>query len=124
MTKTSPHRPAAQAKVLAVSGNSSELTELRWRFAGSAWALSTAGTLGEACERLQHHSYPVIICENQLCDGDWKDLIRMAGEFEHFPSVIVISPYADEGLYAEALQSGAFAVLTGGVRQKSIFPTL
>ena len=118
-------KPATQGpSILAICGNQEDLRMLGCMFAGSSWELCTAGTLAEAGEWLQRNPAPVVLCESRLPDGDWKGLLRMADELEFPPSVVVTSRLADETLWAEALNLGAFDVLAGSANQKEVFRTL
>ena len=126
MPVTKPATPGSARKtaILAVSGSQPDLSLLGCLFAGSSWALCTAGTLAEAGEWLQWNPAPVVLCERRLPDGDWKSLLRMVDGLENPPNVVVISRHADETLWAEALNLGVFDVLAGSVNQKEVFPTL
>jgi DNA-binding NtrC family response regulator len=124
MTKPVAQGSARKTAILAVSGNQSDLSMLGCLFAGSSWVLCTAGTLAEAGEWLQRSPAPVVLCESRLPDGDWKALLRMVGGLEDPPNVVVISRHADETLWVEALNSGAFDVLAGPTNQTDVFRAL
>ena len=119
MTKPPAQGTAEKTAILAVSGIHSDLSMLRCLFAGSSWALCTAGTLAEAWEWLQRNPAPVVLCESCLPDGDWKALIRIVDTLEDPPNVVVTSRHADDNLWAEALTAGAFDeyFLVGWVKQ-------
>jgi DNA-binding response OmpR family regulator len=107
-----------------VSGSRSELHLLDCLFAGSGWNLSTAETLAAAGESLQRNVFPVVLCDARLPDGDWKDLLRVANELNEPPRVIVTSRLADDSLWAEALNLGAFDVLPSPFNPQEVFWTL
>ena len=122
-------KPAVQgskrrAAILAVSGSRSELHLLDCLFAGSGWDLSTAETLAAAGESLERNVFPVVLCEARLPDGNWKDLLRVANELNEPPRVIVTSRLADDSLWAEALNLGAFDVLPSPFNPQEVFWTL
>ena len=55
---------------------------------------------------------PVIICEACTPDGgNWKQVLEAAQEMNGQPLVIVCSEHADEHLWAEVLNLGAYDVL-------------
>lgn len=110
--------------ILAVGGSPRDLSMLRCLFMGSSWELSTSRSLEEAGQLLQGNTFPVVICQNELPDGSWKDLLRITHLLDHPPSVIVVSRHHDDALWTEALNSGAFDVLTGSAKQGSVFRTL
>lgn len=118
------HGSTPKTAILAVIGNQQELNLLRCLLTGSSWALCTAVTLADAAEQLNRTPFPVIFCERHLADGDWKALLRIANDLEHRPSVVVFSRHADDALWTEALNAGAFDVLPGAGNQKTVFRTL
>ncbi len=59
------------------------------------------------------HSKFVAICERNLPDGDWKLLLAELEKMPARPSLIVSSRLADERLWAEVLNLGAFDLLLG-----------
>ena len=120
MTKSANRKTA----ILAVSGNHADLSRLRCLFAGSGWELITAESLADAGQSLQRNMVPVVLCESRLPDGDWKALLLMVNQLAHPPKLIVTSRHADETLWAEALNLGAFDVLADPPRQKDVFHAL
>jgi DNA-binding response OmpR family regulator len=53
----------------------------------------------------------VIVCERRLPDGDWRDVLGLALDLPHPPTVIVTCRQADEHLWAEVLNLGGYDVL-------------
>jgi DNA-binding response OmpR family regulator len=53
----------------------------------------------------------VILCETDLLPGTWRDLLEHIPRTPNPPAVIVSSRLADERLWAEALNLGAWDVL-------------
>jgi hypothetical protein len=54
-----------------------------------------------------------VICEDALPDGDWKLLLTGLDRVAVRPSLIVSSRLADERLWSEVLNLGAFDLLLG-----------
>jgi DNA-binding response OmpR family regulator len=54
----------------------------------------------------------VIICDQVLADGDWRDLLRDLQKGQQAPPVIVSSRLADDRLWAEVLNLGGYDLLT------------
>jgi len=54
---------------------------------------------------------PVILCDSELPDGNWKDLLVAVAGIQSPPLAIVISRLADEYLWAEVLNLGDYDVL-------------
>ena len=65
-----------------------------------------------ARRELQHRPYTVILSEAFLPDGKWLDALDLAREYEGQVEVIVTDQNADARLWAEALNRGAYDVLS------------
>jgi DNA-binding response OmpR family regulator len=61
---------------------------------------------------LRQHDISVVLCERELKSGKWTELLDHIKDLSHPPSLIVTSRLADERLWAEALNLGAWDVLT------------
>ena len=53
----------------------------------------------------------IVVCERDLADCDWKDVLEIALSLPNPPPVIVTSRLADEYLWAEVLNLGGYDVL-------------
>lgn len=65
----------------------------------------------EAVGYLRNSGPAVVVCESQLPDGSWKDLLRALRALKNPPPMIVMSWHADEALWAEVLNLGGYDVL-------------
>ena len=72
----------------------------------SNWTLYIAGDAVEAKQILGQVSVPVILCESELPDGNWKDLLAAVAGLRNPPLMM-----ADEYLWAEVLNLGGYDVL-------------
>jgi DNA-binding response OmpR family regulator len=54
---------------------------------------------------------PVIVCERDLPDGTWKDILGDTAEFPNPPALVVTSRLADDYLWAEVLNLGGYDLL-------------
>lgn len=55
----------------------------------------------------------VVVCDQVLADGDWRDLLRdLQSEQQMPPPLIVSSHAADDRLWAEVLNLGGYDLLT------------
>jgi hypothetical protein len=70
---------------------------------------------------LSGNTTPVVLCANQLPDGDWKALLRLADGLAHPPNLIVFTRLADDRLWAEVLNLGGFDVLEFPVNRVELF---
>jgi DNA-binding response OmpR family regulator len=62
----------------------------------------------------------IVICESQLPDGNWKDVLRQVAPLPDRPRLIVVSRNADESLWAEVLEMGAFDLLATPFREAEL----
>jgi DNA-binding response OmpR family regulator len=97
--------------VLAVSPSQDDLTSLRDILESERWTVRTVQSCREAVHVMEREVPAVVTCENQLPDGDWKDLFRLATSLQDPPPVVVVSRNADETLWAEVLNLGGYDVL-------------
>jgi len=59
-----------------------------------------------------HGSHPcVVVCDRDLADCDWRDVLGVTAALPNPPPVIVTSRLADEYLWAEVINLGGFDVL-------------
>jgi DNA-binding response OmpR family regulator len=54
----------------------------------------------------------VVVCDQTLADGDWRDLLRDLQSEQEMPPLIVSSRLADDRLWAEVLNLGGYDLLT------------
>ena len=105
------HSVGTALKVLAVSPFENDHESLRSIFNHSTWTLLHADRLSAASTALKREDIHVVVCERDLVPGTWKDLLQEVNGLAHPPSLIVTSRLADERLWAEALNLGAWDVL-------------
>jgi DNA-binding response OmpR family regulator len=73
--------------------------------------VNTCATLASGLAALPKRQFEVVVCERDLTPGSWKDVLDQATILPDPPPLIVTSRLADERLWAEALNLGAFDVL-------------
>src|ERR1700737_3796150 len=105
---------------LAISSNEADLGFLRNMFDDSNWKLFTAQTYKEAMAQLSLERMPIVLCEGQLPDGNWKDVLSQLAPILNRPRLIVISRCADEKLWAEVLNMGGFDLLVTPFREEEV----
>ena len=79
---------------------------------GTRWNLATGADVTSASARLQSEKAPIVLCERESVAGSWKDMLTSVGNIVAPPLLIVTSRTADEYLWAEALNLGAYDVLS------------
>jgi DNA-binding NtrC family response regulator len=75
------------------------------------WTLQVTGSLSSASALLKDERTSLVITERNLADGDWKDVLDAIHILRRRPLLIVISGQADNHLWAQALNLGAYDVL-------------
>ena len=74
--------------------------------------VNACATLASGLLALRKRQFEVVVCERDLPPGSWKDVLEQVTILPDPPSLIVTSRLADERLWAEALNLGAYDVLT------------
>ncbi len=88
------------------------ITSAQWPLCpASEWKLQTCSTLDSAISFLKNQRVPLVICQDDLGAASWRDFWAEAATLPEAPSLIVTSRLADEYLWAEALNLGAYDVL-------------
>src|SRR5690242_14332230 len=98
-----PHAPSCPEKIaiLLVSPHSDDLASLRNILHHRDWVIVHCGSSQEAARHLQSDEYSIVVTENTLPDGCWKDVLRAAESQTQSPLVLVVSRHADDRLWAE-----------------------
>jgi DNA-binding NtrC family response regulator len=112
---------ACRVHVLAVSSIESDHTSLSHIFGHTAWTFDSARSVKEAMEKLTHETSPVVLCDETLPDGSWKDMHAFCQTRPNPSYLIVSSHYADDRLWAEVLNLGAYDVLAKPFHSKEVF---
>jgi DNA-binding response OmpR family regulator len=107
--------------ILAVSSDDDDHSSMRAILRHSNWTLFTANTIGETFRLLEDHDLPVMVCERNLLDGSWKDLMKIMAFNERAPRLIVASSLADECLWSEVLNLGGYDVLLKPLNPSELF---
>ena len=79
---------------------------------GTRWTLAASEDVPSATAHLQNERVPIVLCERESMAGSWKDVLESLRRFAAPPMLIVASRTADEYLWAEALNLGAYDVLS------------
>ena len=109
-----------RASLLVVSAFREDPVQLRRMLDQSVWNLRPAGTFQEALTLLRENSVAVVICERDLPDGSWRDVMSALAPVEHAPHLIVTSRLADVSLWAEVLNLGGFDVISKPFYEKEV----
>jgi DNA-binding response OmpR family regulator len=86
--------------------------------------VTAADDVDGALRALQKARIPIVLCERELGKDTWKTLLARLAQLEAPPFLIIGSRSADEFLWAEALNLGAYDVLTKPFRASEVMRTL
>jgi DNA-binding response OmpR family regulator len=108
-------------KVLLVSPLDDDHRFLTQILRHSKWKYYVVRSRAEALTFLRDNAVPVLICEADLIDGTWRDLLDETARMEHAPLLIVTSRLADDALWAEVLNLGGYNVLAQPFDSREVF---
>jgi hypothetical protein len=111
-------QPLHISHILSISPRREDHLVLRYMLDGVK--IATAGTYREAVTFLCLDRVPVIVCERDLPDGTWKDILGNTAELTEPPALIVTSRLADDYLWAEVLNLGGYDVLAKPFREPEV----
>jgi DNA-binding NtrC family response regulator len=74
-------------------------------------AAHAARTCQQGLTILRERTVSIVICERDLPDGTWKDILQELNRMYDRPSLIVTSRLADDYLWVEVLNLGGYDVL-------------
>ena len=107
-----PGNPAENVvTVLSISPTEADHVFLQHAFSRFNWKLHGVRSRREAMAWLRRKPSPVVLCEESLPDCDWKAILRELASLEDPPVLIVTSRLADDALWAEVLNLGAYDLL-------------
>ena len=104
--------PTRIVTVLSVSPLAEDHFSLQAIFNRSKWELYRADCLASAQAIMRKREIGVVICECNLSPGTWLDVLEEGRLLPNAPSLIVTSRFADDRLWVEALNLGAYDVLS------------
>lgn len=81
-------------------------------FREQGWRLYATDSLRSGLTLLRRRAASVVITEQNLSTGSWKDVLKAVCLMPRPPLVVVSSIHADDYLWAEALNLGAYDVLS------------
>ena len=98
--------------VLSLSPIQTDHATLKQLLPGPQWSVYRANTVLSALKLLRTlRPVPVVVCERDMLPDSWQEMLSITALLPEPPSVIVASRLADDHLWAEALNLGAYDVL-------------
>ncbi|HJT86351.1 MAG TPA: response regulator [Bryobacteraceae bacterium] len=115
-------RPFAMRPVLAlaISAQAAELGKLERIFARLDWQLRKAQSFREAMRVLCSFRTPIIICDQQLPDGSWKDILSLIAPFPEEARLLVMTPPEGHTLRSEVIEMGGYEVISKQMEEEEI----
>lgn len=104
-------QPRAKAALL-ISPFEQDHEILHSLFREQGWRLDGAASLRSGLALLKRRAASLVITEQNLSTGNWKDVLEAVCLLPDPPLVVVSSIHADDYLWAEALNLGAYDVLS------------
>jgi len=111
------------ATVLAISPAHEDHHALKGIFDDTAEVLH-ADSLKAALDVLREQPVQVVICERDLGQHNWKHVLDTIADLPQPPMLIVASRLADEYLWSEALNLGAYDVLAKPFNTEEVVRTV
>lgn len=109
-----------KAAVLAVTICEEDRVALERIFVTAGWRFHHASDCASAMKLIEEFDIPVVICDTQFSGCCWRDLYARAGTSFVGPGIIVASRAADDSLWAEVLNIGAFDVLAKPFEEQEV----
>lgn len=78
---------------------------------GCQWTFKATSTIETTLTALRRDQIPLVLCDSDRMPEAWKELLEQFADFSKPPCLIVTSRLADDYLWAEALNLGAYDVL-------------
>jgi DNA-binding NtrC family response regulator len=107
-------------KVLVV-GSGAAIEELARVLSHSRWELVRARDRRETAQILPEIGPAVVVSEAALEDGTWGDILRESERAPCHPPVIVAASHADDYLWLEMLNGGAYSVIAMPFSELEVF---
>lgn len=112
--------PERVVTVLTVSDAGEDRDSLRTILNHSNWTIHEALGCGEAATALRRHRVAVVLCDDTLPDGNWKRVLRELETASEAPLLIVTARNADDRLWAEVLNEGAYDLIPKPYDRKEV----
>ena len=105
------YKPATGVRALVISSQDSHLADLQDVFNSCGWEMYCVPSLRDGFSSFQYMAPVIVICDDQLADGDWKLALDAIMKADCPPPMIVTSRIADNHMWAEVLNLGAYDLL-------------
>jgi DNA-binding NtrC family response regulator len=96
-------------------------TDLQRVIAHTRWHLKVVYSVADAVDALATLPISVVLCDHELDDGDWLDLVCATDNMNPRPPTIVLSANRDDRLWADVLNSGGYDVLIRPLNAREVY---
>lgn len=101
-----------RSRILFVSGCEDDASRLSQMLHALPLILEHVATVQQTRAKLRQSEYDVILTEAALPDGNWLDVLHVARKYPGELEVIVTDPHADARFWSEALNLGAYDLVS------------
>ncbi len=115
---------ASPPSALLISPSEEDHDFLHALFNEEGWTLHSAFSVASASAILRNIVVSVVITAAELPVGTWRDVLCVMGVLANRPMVIVTSSQADDRLWAEALNLGAYDVIATPFNKTEVVPAV
>jgi DNA-binding response OmpR family regulator len=116
-----PRPPAPQRiPVLLISTDRSDASIVCSVLEASPVQVTVVRCYREAVTAMGRDSFALVLCDEHLPDGSWKDVLGRIAVFTEPPRLIVIASDPTESLYAEILNLGGWELLVRPIRVEEV----
>jgi DNA-binding NtrC family response regulator len=119
---TTRHRVTPVVLCIGILGN--DEVSLRRILSGVPYQIVTAETHHDALQYLREGRASIVICESNLPDGTWRDVLNFIRNSSEQPLFIVTPAVSDGHLWAEVLNLGGFDVIAKPFRAAEVLHVL
>lgn len=96
--------------VLLVAERNKHRNEIERLLGHTQWDIHQANGITEARALLRREIVQVVLCQRDLWDGSWKDILKTLDECDSIASLVVLSD-PDESTWGEVLNMGGYDLL-------------
>jgi len=84
------------------------------------WKMQFSVTCGEAWFLLEQTKAPIILCDRDIEDAEWRDVMRMMASSTHGACAILLSRVVDDYLWNEVIANGGYDVVSKPLREEDV----
>jgi DNA-binding response OmpR family regulator len=114
------HAARRGVKIVAAGADEYDRSALQQVATREHWGVEFTNSSEEAWMIAKQLTAPVILCERDLPETNWREAVRSLAALPHRPVVILLSKVADEYLWNEVFRIGGFDILAKPLRIEEV----